>query len=807
MPRPFPTGTVTFLFTDVEGSTRLLQQLGPSRYAAALAEHRLIVRQASDFHAGVEVDTQGDAFFFAFPSAPDALAAAAEAQDGLAAGPIRIRMGIHTGAPHLSEVGYVGEDVHLGARIAAAGHGGQVLLSRATAALVDGDLTDLGEHRLKDFDEPVWLFQLRQDRFPPLRTMSNTNLPRPSSSFVGRAREVADIVALVEGGARLLTLTGPGGTGKTRLAIEAAMTLVPDFRNGVFWVSLASLRDPGLVVDTIAHAVGARNGLAEHVADREMLVVVDNLEHVVEAAPDLAGLVLACPNLRILVTSRELLRVSGEVEYPILPLAHSDAVNLFCDRARMEPDAAVRELCSALDNLPLALELAAARARVLSPRQMVERISGRLDLLKGTRDSDPRQMTLRATIEWSHELLAADEQQLFARLAVFRGGCTLGAAEVVTGADLDVLQSLVDKSLVRHSTERFSMLETIREFAAERQRDGGETESLRGRHLEYFVAFVRDAGESEQGALIEDDLANIRAAVAWAEEIRNGDLIAMLATPLVRFWGTTGRIGEERQWLMTALEIGIHDPVLRGRSIGHVGNADYRQGRYQDALTGSEEYLRVARGFVEDGELFQALSWCANAAIAAGQHDRAETLYAEAIAIARRLDDPGKLAYALGNLGDLALIDGDYARGATLSRECAELAAKAGDVPIEVTGRLNGATADFHLGLLADARVGVLSALRRARNAHRAALPVGLELLAAIEAQQGNPRPAAVLMAAGDAYRAESGDSLEPTEQALRASTILALDGLGVDLVNARQEGGQMSLDEAVEFALDTGDP
>jgi len=809
MPRRLPSGTVTFLFTDMEGSTRLLQQLGPSRYSAALAEHRRIVRQASDSHNGVEVDTQGDAFFFAFSSAPDAVAAAAAIRDGLEAGPIRVRMGIHTGAPHLSDDGYVGEDVHLGARIAAAGHGGQVLLSKASAALVDGDLNDLGEHRLKDFDEPVWIFQLRGDRFPPLKTISNTNLPRPSSSFVGRDREVEEIVALLQDGARLLTLTGPGGTGKTRVAIEAATTLVSNFRNGVFWVSLASLRDPALVPETIAHSIGARNGLAEHVVEREMLVVVDNLEQVVEAASDLAALVETCPNLSMLVTSRERLRVSGEVEYPIHPLADAEAVALFSARARTEPDDAVRELCAALDNLPLALELAAARASVLSPRQMLERISGRLDLLKGSRDSDPRQMTLRATIEWSHELLTAEEQILFGRLAVFRDGCTLEAAEDVTEADLDVLQSLVDKNLLRHTRERFWMLETIREFASERLRSGGEAETLRRRHADHFAAFVREAGthlervgRSEWVALIEDDLANIRTAMAWAEETTQGDLIAMLATTLVRFWGPTGRIEEERRWLVSALAIGIDDAMLRARSIGHIGNANYRQGRYAEALAGAEEHLAATRGFGGDDELFQALSWCANAATALGQRARAETLYVEAIAVARRLDDPWKLAYGLGNLGDLALIEQDYIRGAALSRECAELAAEAGDVTVELVGRLNGATASFHLGQLGEARTEVLNALRLARTANLAAVPVAFELLAAIEAREGSATRAAVLMAAGDAYRAESGDSLEPTEQALRESSLLALERFQIDLNDAFQRGSEMSLDEGVEFAI-----
>ncbi|MDQ3319844.1 MAG: hypothetical protein M3515_06335, partial [Actinomycetota bacterium] len=446
MQRELPTGTVTFLFTDIEGSTKLLHELGPEAFAEALAEHRRVLREAFSGHGGVEVDTQGDAFFIAFPDAGEAVAAAAQAQAALAAESIHVRMGIHTGTPHLTEHGYVGADVHKGARITAAAHGGQVVLARETRLLLDDalPLTDLGEHRVKDFAEPVWIFQLGAERFPPLKTISNTNLPRPASSFVGREREVAEIDALLRDGARLLTLTGPGGTGKSRLSIEAASGLVPEFKAGVFWVGLATLRDPALVSETIGQTIGAKNGLAAHIGEREMLLLLDNLEQVVAAAPELAVLVEACPNLRLLTTSRERLRVRGEVEYAVPQLADREALELFCARAGLAPDATIAELCRRLDNLPLALELAAARANVLSPAQTLERLSKRLDLLKGGRDADPRQATLRATIAWSYELLSPEEKTLFARLAVFGGGCTLETSEEVLDADLDVLGSLVD---------------------------------------------------------------------------------------------------------------------------------------------------------------------------------------------------------------------------------------------------------------------------------------------------------------------------------------------------------------------------
>jgi hypothetical protein len=411
-----PTGTVTFLFTDVEGSTELLHELGAEAYAEALAQHRRIVRGACTAEGGVEVDTQGDAFFVAFASAPRAVAAAEAITDALAPGPIHLRIGLHTGTPLVTDEGYVGDDVHVAARVGAAGHGGQVILSQVTGELLGGNsLTDLGEHRLKDIAEAISIFQLGEEHFPPLKTISNTNLPRPASSFIGREQELEQVLARIAAGARLLTLTGPGGSGKTRLALEAAASLVPEYKAGVFWVGLAALRDPALVMETISQTLGAKDGLAEHISERELMLLLDNLEQVIEAAPELSRLLTACPNLTLLVTSRELLRVQGEVEYPVPPLAEPEAVSLFCARAQAEPSEEIAELCARLDNLPLAVELAAARAKAISPAQILARLAGRLDLLRGGRDADPRQQTLRATIEWSHDLLTPKEQALFRR--------------------------------------------------------------------------------------------------------------------------------------------------------------------------------------------------------------------------------------------------------------------------------------------------------------------------------------------------------------------------------------------------------
>jgi predicted ATPase len=655
--RDLPSGSVTFLFTDIEGSTKLLHELGPGRYAAALEKHRLFLRKAFNAHGGVEVDTQGDAFFVAFSTARGALAAAQEANGALAEGPIRVRMGIHTGTPHVTGEGYVGEDVHLGARIAAAAHGGQVLLSRATRELVDGEISDLGEHRLKDFTEPVWLFQLGLERFPPLKTISNTNLPRSASSFVGREKEVKEVASLLQDGARLLTLTGPGGSGKTRLAIEAAAELVPEFRNGVFWVGLATLREPALVIDTIAQMLGTKDGLAEYIGERELLLLLDNLEQVVEAAPELAAVVETCPNLRLLVTSREPLRVRGEVEYPVLPLAEPEAVELFCARARAEQDETIAELCRRLDNLPLALELAAARTNVLSPPQILDRISHRLDLLKGGRDADPRQQTLRATIEWSYDLLDEKEQRLFARLAVFPGGCTLEAAEQVAEADLDTLQSLVDKSLLRHTGERFWMLETIREYALQRLEPSAEADHLHARHAECFLALAEEAEpyarecSREWLDRLEAEHDNLRAAIEWFAAAGMTEPVQLVVGALSDFWGTRGHIAEGWRRLQSALAADERPTPARAKALG--GAAGLALGRGDDAAVRelAGEALALHQSLGDTWGAADSLFLLGHAAADNEEFDAAQELAEESARLFREAGDDHQALQAAWLLG------------------------------------------------------------------------------------------------------------------------------------------------------------
>ncbi|HYN18686.1 MAG TPA: tetratricopeptide repeat protein, partial [Actinomycetes bacterium] len=430
--------------------------------------------------------------------------------------------------------------------------------------------------------------------------------PRPASSFVGRETEVAEVAALLQDGARLVTLTGPGGSGKTRLAIEVAATLVPEFKAGVYWVGLAPMRDPALVSETIGQTLGAKDGLADHIGEREMLLLLDNLEQVIAAAPDLATLVEACPNLRLLVTSRELLRVRGEAEYPVLPLADPEAVDLFCARAGVGADDTVRQLCRRLDNLPLALELAAARASVLTPAQILERLAGRMDLLKGGRDADPRQQTLRATIEWSRDLLSLPEQRLFARLAVFAGGCTLASAEGVIEADLDTLQSLVDKSLVRRTGDRFWMLETIREFAAERLEGSGEADEVRRRHADYFLALAEEAYphvkvESLRGGRLwldrlESEVDNLRMALDWFEAAGQSQTLLRMVGATSEFMVLRGHVSEGLGRGRRALDAEASPTEVRARALEAVSELAVFDGRTAQAKEWAQEALEIYRG-------------------------------------------------------------------------------------------------------------------------------------------------------------------------------------------------------------------
>jgi len=805
-----PTGTVTLLFTDIEGSTRLLNELGAEAYEEALAEHRRVLRGAFARHGGVEVDTQGDAFFYAFPSARGAVAG--EGQRALSVGPIRVRMGLHTGHPHVGGEGYVGEDVHLAARIAAAGHGGQVLISRATRALVDGELVDLGEHRVKDFSEPVWIFQLGEGRFPPLKTISNTNLPRPASSFVGREREVSDVVGLLQHGARLVTLSGPGGSGKTRLAIEAVGELVPEFRNGVFWIGLAALRDPALVAETVAQTLGAKDGLAEHVGERELLLLLDNFEQVVEAASELGSLLESCPNLRFLVTSRELLRIRGEVEFPVPPLAQPEAVELFCARSRLPRSDDIAELCRRLDNLPLAVELAAARTSVLSPAQILERLSQRLDLLRGGRDSESRQQTLRATIEWSYELLSEEERRLFARLSVFAGGCTLEAAADVAEADVDTLQSLVDKSLLRFADGRFWMLETIREFALERLEETGGAEDLRQRHGAYFL----ELGELAKPELdawnssiwfdrLEAEHDNIRAVLGDALEHGRGDVALRLAGAVTSFWFARGYWSEGRRWLESALVAGTEsDPDLRVDALWGAGIYALWQGDVERAAAAADELLAVAAETDSTRARAIGVSIAGIVADARGDWDQAAQLQAESAQLARELGDSRLLSIAVNNLGNIALQHGEHERALELFEESLAIGRERHDQDLLARAFTNLGFTTLMLGDVERARSLLRDGLSAAREIGSVeGFKYGFVGLGAAYARV-DPARAARLLGRADMLCEETASELEPLEGRVRAETEAELRArLGEDAYAAvYAEGRALALEDALALAL-----
>ena len=818
MRRPdLPSGRVTFLFTDVEGSTRLLHELGPVGYAEALAEHRRILRQAFTARGGVEVDTQGDAFFVAFPTEAGAIAAARAINEGLAGGPIRVRMGLHTGNPLLTDEGYVGSDVHRAARIGAAGYGGQVLVSATTAALIGSDgLRDLGEHRLKDFDAPTPIYQLGDERFPPLKTISNTNLPRPASSFVGREREVDEVAALLQNGARLLTLTGPGGSGKTRLGIEAAATLVPEFKAGVFWVGLAPLRDPALVSEAIAETLGAKDGLAEHIGERQMLLLLDNLEQVIAVAPELATLVEACPHLRLLVTSRERLRVRGEVEYPVAPLADPEAIDLFCARARTEPDDAIRRLCRALDNLPLAIELAAARVAVLSPAQILERLSGRLDLLKGGRDADPRQQTLRATIEWSFELLTPAEQRLFARLAVFAGGATLEAADQVAGADLDTLQSLVDKSLVRRTGERFWMLETIREFAVERLTASGQADELRRRFAEHFLALAEAAfphlepevlmGRHAWIDRLHGEVDNLRQALDHFATMGPAESWLRLAGALPDFWIARGHAVEGLSVISRALEANPAPTAARARAL--TGASDLAEVNGEHSQRGrlwTQEALALHRELGDRSGIAKATFRVGADALQDGEWDRATELLNESLAHFRGTGElyfvpwiTRTLAWARARSGDLPGARELYEEGLRAAREVGSTSAEAALLGslgwlAGKEGRTPDAMGLYHQSLTLKREIGDLGEIA-----------VSLSGICLALARMGEWPAAARLLGSAAALVEEVGIGEAWVAGDREEALNLARAQLGeAAFSQAWDEGARLTLDEAMDFALE----
>ena len=854
--QPLPVGTVTFLFTDIEGSTRLLQQAGEV-YGSLLDDHRRLLRAAFDAHAGREVDTQGDSFFVAFAAPGQAVAAAAQAQRALAEHvwphpfAVRVRMGLHTGEVTEDHGSYVGVAVHRGARIAAAGHGGQILLSDATAALVrdelpaGGVLHDLGEHRLKDFAVPARLYQLDlaglPTAFPPLRTATRRfRLPALPGATIGRDREVAALAALlVDPRTRLVTLTGPGGIGKTRLAVEAAHAAAADLPGGVAFVPLVALTDPSLVLGALADAVGARREAGEDAvaslgtalgSDRTLLVL-DNLEQVVEAAGDLAELLDRVPGVVLLATSRSALRVRSEQQFPVAALSVPAAVRLFEQRAAAvrpgfpadgDDGAAVTEICRRLDGLPLAIELAAARVRVLAPRALLARLGERLDALgTGPVDLPERQRTLRATMDWSHGLLRPHEQALFARLAVFAGGWGLDAAERICGRTgepdvLDTLTALVDASLVvpDDSPEaRFTMLETVRAYARERLSTLPDRRQTEQRHTEWVHSLATDlvrargAGYRLARARLDREHANLGAAVQRLLDDGEVASLALLVRNAATYLRYRGAEREATGWVDAALTLfpGT-DPAARGRLLvlravlaSVIGQGASVPGLLDEALPLLPD--------TPDHDLDRALATIPGIQVAAGRGLQ-EGVRAADEALARFSALGLEVGQALMHLvlGDLALATGPAGGAAEHYRCAVALSEELGEDGM--LGRALGqlGTSRLAQGDLADGRPAVLRGARISRRSGRpTAMAFALEGLAALAVAEDRPAVAVRSLAVAAAARGAQALPLQPPVAALvleladRARVLLGVDASDREEAAARGWSLAHALDRALE--------
>jgi predicted ATPase/class 3 adenylate cyclase len=819
--RDLPSGTVTFLFTDVEGSTTLLHELGDA-YADLLEEHRRVLRDAFARHGGVEVDTQGDAFFVAFGRARDALEAAGDAQNALSAGRLGVRMGLHTGEPLLTEEGYIGIDVHRAARIAAAGHGGQILISQSTRDLVGGDrLRDLGKHRMKDLTAPERIYQVGDHTFPPLKTLDPTNLPIAATPLVGRERELAELTELIRDERRLVTVTGAGGSGKTRLALQVAADLADEFRDGVFFVPLAPIQEAALVAPTIAQATGVRS--LDDLRELEVLVVVDNLEHLLPSVSELSSLLAVAANVTLLVTSRVRLRVVAELEYPLEPFAEDEAIEFFVDRARavkrdVRRDPSVAEICRRLDGLPLALELAASRVKVLDPPLLLERLGRRLPVLTGgARDAPVRQQTLRATIEWSYTLLETRLQAVLRRLAVFAGSFSLNAAEQVAKAELDEISALVDWSLLKPIGEgRFLMLETIREYALEALEQSGETEDVRDRHLDYFLTLVEEAEPNLTGAdqrewydrlAVESD--NVREALSYACDTGDGERALMLAGTIWRFWWNRGNTAESAHWYARAFAVG-DDATPTARARGFFGAAHIAEAR-GDAERARIDFEEAARLLGEIGEtrwLILALAHLAGAYRLLGNPERGESILNEALALAQQSGDIRGIAVVKSNLAYNLRVDGHEERAARLLAEALEGNRAIGDVSGIAACFAEAAILALHRGEVEHAAANLSESLRLSSsigNTH--SLVVMLATAVALMLARGDLFTSAQLCAATEALCSAHGFELDPDDRRLVDDTVtVARRALGKRFEDAWAAGKELELTAAVELALEALD-
>ncbi len=748
-----PVGTVTFLFSDIEGSTVLLQQIG-DKYAQALEEQRALMRAAFRQFQGFEIDTAGDAFFVAFGRAQEGVAAAIEAQLRFARHPwpagetLRVRMALHTGEPVVTATGYVGMDVHRAARLCSAGHGGQILISETTRQLVADNLPagvnllDLGEHRLKDLQHAEHIYQIiapdLQADFPSLKTLNSwpNNLPAQITPLIGREHEFEALrQLLLKAEVRLVTLTGPGGIGKTSLSLQVARSLLEEFAQGVFFVGLAAISDSELVLPTIAQTLGIRENrgkpLRESVIadlrEKHLLLVLDNLEQVVSAAPVMSDLLAACPHLKILVTSRIILHLKGEREYPVEPLPAPDpqaavskdalpqyaAVELFIQRAlAVKPDfevnndnaPAVAEICFRLEGLPLAIELAAARLKLFAPQALLARLGSRLQFLRGgPRDMPARHQALRQAIAWSYDLLTPVERVFFQRLGVFVGGCSLEAVEAIcTSAGdaaelapdaLDLITALIDQSLLRQDQTkdgeaRFVMLETIREFALECLQASADWEPTRRRHADYFLALAQKAEPELTGAkqalwlsILEREHDNLRAVFSWVEETGRADYGLQLGAAIWRLWIVRGHMeeGRERLLAMLALPDATRRTRERAKVLNAAGTIMHELGEYTAARPLLEESLGIWRELGDKKGMATVINNLGWIAAQLGELTEASELSGESLTLHAELEDKRGMAVAFNNLAAVAVAQSEFSRARALQENGLNLRQEIGD--------------------------------------------------------------------------------------------------------------------------------
>jgi len=869
-----PTGSVTFLCADIEGFTRLPQQLG-DRYADVLTDHRRLLRTAIHNLGGREVNTQGDACFFAFPRARDALSAAVAALRAIhrypraAGSTLRVRMGLHTGEPLSAGADYTGLDVRRAARICAAGNGGQILLSQTVRDLVGDDvpkdvsLRDLGQHRLKDLALPQHLFQVVHphlpSEFPPLRTLDVLphNLPIQLTSFIGREREIAQVKGFLST-TRLFTLTGAGGAGKSRLAFQVAAEALEDFADGVWIVELASLADPALVPQAIASVLSVpeqpgrplKDTLADALRHKALLLVLDNCEHLQPACALLVDVLLRrCPQLRILATSRAALGVPGETLWRIPSLSLPDhgrvpslvdlqqyeAVRLFVERARagqptfaLTPDSApaVGEVCQRLDGIPLAIELAAARTRVLAVEQIAARLDDRFRLLTGGSAPLPRHQALLATMDWSYGLLAEQERILLRRLSVFAGGWTLEAAEAVCAGEgveerdiLDLLTQLVDKSLVvmetQRSEARYRLLETVRQYGRDRLQEVGEAASVRRRHQNWYLQLAERADTRVRGPeenvwlkRVEVEHDNLRAALELSKAEEDGaETELRLARALEWFWYLLGHWSEGRARLENAIARRKDaSPSNLPKVLVGTARLAYRQGDLGRTKALCEQGLTLCRKLGDKSGTAQFLIWSAIVAIAEARHEEAAPLLEESLALCREIGDRWWAVEALAILGTLATLQGDYERASTFHTESLAVSRE--------TGNTNNMTYALRsLGVLA-VRQGDWG---RAATYYKECLTLSRSVRTPgviAECLEGTARAASLraaydqaarLFGAADALFQVLGGHLplwadESEHDRYVASTRAALGEAA--FAGAWRDGRAMTLEQAVEYAL-----